>query len=180
MISGEKVYLKAIEPDDLDALMNWRNIPEFRKHFREYKEINSVMQKKWFETTVLNDSRTIMFSVFDSTTNELLGCCGLCYINWIHRYADLSLYIGYEQSYIDDRGFAEDACKLLLHYGFNELNLHKIWSELYEFDVRKIQLYKKLGFSVDGVLRDNYFFDAKWWNSIIYSMLSTEFSDDCE
>lgn len=174
MIPGEKVYLKAIEQEDLDSLMNWRNIPEFRKHFRESREINSDMQKKWFETTVLNDSRTIMFSIFNNATNNLIGCCGLCYINWVHRHADLSLYIGHEQAYIDDYGFAEDACKLLLHYGFMELNIHKIWSELYEFDSKKIALFKKIGFSVDGNLRDNYFFDGKWWNSIIFSLLSTE------
>lgn len=154
--------------------MNWRNIPEFRKHFREYREINSVMQEKWFHTVATNDHRTVMFSVFHKETSELIGCCGLCDINWIHRYADLSLYIGYEQSYIDDQGFAEEACKLLFHYGFQELNLHKIWSELYEFDSKKMALYNKLGFHIDGKLRDHHYFEGKWWDSVMFSLLAVE------
>lgn len=172
MLKSEKVYLKAIESEDLNQLREWRNLPEFRKHFREYREINSDMQQKWFENTVVDDRNTIMFSIFSSETDELIGCCGLCYINWVHRNADLSLYIGYEQEYIDDKGFAEEACKLLINYGFNELNLHKIWTEIYKFDNKKKALYDKLGFQVDGTLREHYFYDGKWWDSLLYSILS--------
>jgi hypothetical protein len=175
MISGRKVYLKAVEKDDLEQLKEWRNLPDFRKHFREYREINSVMQQKWFENTVVNDKNTtIMFSIFDSNTNQLIGCCGLCYINWVHRNADLSLYIGHEEVYIDDSGYAEDACRVLLEYGFDELNLHKIWTEIYDFDEKKNNLYKKFGFKRDGVLRDQYFYNGTWSNSLILSLLNTE------
>jgi len=174
MISGRKVYLKAVEKDDLEQLKEWRNLPDFRKHFREYREINSEMQQKWFENTIINDKNTIMFSIFDSNTNKLIGCCGLCYINWVHRNADLSLYIGHDQSYIDDTGFAEDACRVLLEYGFDELNLHKIWTEIYDFDDKKNNLYKKVGFKRDGVLRDQYFYNGTWSNSLILSLINTE------
>ena len=175
MIAGDKVYLKAVERNDLSQLKEWRNLPDFRKHFREYRELNSEMQEKWFENVVVNDKNTIMFSIFCSDSNKLIGCCGLCYINWVHRNADLSLYIGHENAYIDDIGFADDACTLLLEYGFNELNLHRIWTEIYEFDNKKKNLYEKLGFKQDAVLRDQYFYDGNWCNSMILSLLSFEF-----
>lgn len=172
MIEGERVYLEAIEKGDLPKLMEWRNREDFRKYFREYKDINTEMQTKWFETSVLNDNSTIMFSIKSIDSNELLGCCGLCYINWIHRNADLSIYIGWENVYIDEEGFAEESCKLLLDYGFNQLGLHKIWTEIYEFDEKKIKLYEKLNFHVDGILRENYYYGGKWWNSYILSILN--------
>ncbi|QSX07145.1 GNAT family N-acetyltransferase [Sedimentibacter sp. zth1] len=176
MISGNKVKIKAIEKEDLEQLMEWRNLPEFRKYFREYRDINENMQNKWFENTVVNDKNTIMFSIFDNCTKKLIGCCGLCYINWVHRYADLSLYIGIDECYIDDCGYAEEACKLLFDYGFNELNLNKIWTEIYEFDHKKKALYDKLGFNQDGLLRQNYFYEGRWWASRIISLLSSEFN----
>ena len=175
MIYSDKVYLKAIELEDLDKLREWRNIPEYRKHFREYREINSIMQKKWFDKISIGDKETIMFSIFDKKTHELIGCCGLCYINWIHRYADLSLYIGYKGVYIDDYGYAEDACKILFKYGFDELNLNKIWTEIYEFDDKKYALYNKFGFKQDGLLRENYFYNGVWWNSRIMTLLAREY-----
>lgn len=176
MINGSKVYLTAIEKEDLKQLMYWRNKPSFRKFFREYNEINSSMQENWFEKKVLNDNSTIMFSIKSIESDELLGCCGLCYINWVHGYADLSLYIGWNNEYIDNKGYAEESCKLLFNYGFNELRLNKIWTEIYEFDNKKKKLYEFLGFSLDGVLRENYFYDGKWWSSYILSLLNKEYN----
>ena len=60
MISGNKVYLTSIEAGDLEQLRYWRNLPEFRKHFREYREISSSMQHRWFEGVVNGDPSTIM------------------------------------------------------------------------------------------------------------------------
>lgn len=177
MIRGKKVYLTAIEENELEQLRHWRNLPEYRKHFREYREISTTMQKKWFETIVNGDNSTIMFSIHDIVTKELLGCCGLCYINWVHRYSDLSLYIGKDECYIDDEGIARESCDLLFQYAFGELGLNKIWTELYEFDTKKITLYQNMGFQQDGLLREQYFYDGKWWNSYILSLLRKEYRE---
>jgi len=55
------------------------------------------------------------------------------------------------------------------------LNLHKIWTEIYEYDDKKLNLYKKIGFKEDGRLRDNNYFDGKWWDSIMLSILKNEY-----
>lgn len=175
MIKGNKVYLTAIEEEDLEQLRNWRNLPDYRKHFREYREISRTMQKNWFEHIVNGDNTTIMFAIRMTDTNELAGCCGLCYINWVHRHSDLSLYIGKDRAYIDGEGIAEESCRLLFEYGFNELGLNKIWTEIYEFDDKKYDLYKKLGFNEDGFLRKQYFYEGKWWGSYLLSLLSEEY-----
>ncbi|MGG7151266.1 GNAT family N-acetyltransferase [Clostridium neonatale] len=175
MIRGNRIYLCAIEKEDLIELMKWRNEESFRKHFREYREINRTMQEKWYNDKVINDPNTIMFSIKNCLDDKLLGCCGLCYVNWINRNADLSLYIGWNEEYIDDVGYAKEACELLFYYGFNQLGLNKIWTEIYEFDIKKKKLYDELGFNVDGILRENYFYDGKWWSSYILSILRNEF-----
>lgn len=174
MIKGEKVYLDAIEVEDLELLREWRNLPEFKKCFREYREINSDMQKLWYDNKVVNDNQTIMFAIRSNDNQKLVGCCGLCYINWVNRNADLSLYIGKDKAYIDDRGLAEESCQLLLDYGFKELGLRKVWTEIYEFDQKKYQLYHKLGFHDDGILRSQYYYDGTWWDSYILSLLDEE------
>lgn len=175
MIKGQKVYLAPIEREDLKQLMEWRNLPEYRKYFREYREINSDTQENWYKNKVLNDPSTVMFSIKLVEDGSLAGCCGLCYINWIHRYADLSLYIGWNNSYIDENGFAKESCELLFDYGFNEIGLNKIWTEIYEFDNKKYKLYHELGFQDDGLLRQQYYYQGKWWNSYVMSLLKQEY-----
>jgi RimJ/RimL family protein N-acetyltransferase len=176
MLKGAKVALVAVEKDDLKQLRDWRNNSEFKKHFREYRELNMVMQDKWFEQKVVSDNTTMMFSIRRLSDNELLGCCGFVYINWVHRHADLSLYIGWNDEYIDKEGYADEACRLLFDHGFNELNLNKIWTEIYEFDSKKKELYDKFGFHQDGLLRQNYFYDGTWWDSRILSLLSQDYN----
>ena len=175
MLKGKKVVLTAIELEDLKDLLDWRNNPEFRKHFREYRELNKTMQEEWFREKVIKDPGCLMFAIRSLKDGSLLGCCGLVYINWVHRHADLSLYIGWENSYIDDQGFAEESCRLLFDYSFKELGLNKIWTEIYSFDTKKRSLYDKLKFRQDGQLRENYFYDGKWWDSLILSILAKDF-----
>ena len=78
-----------------------------------------------------------MFAIRRNKDNLLLSCCGFVYINWVHRHADLSLYIGWKDSCSDDLGYAEESCKQRIEYGFSELSLNKIWMEIYEFDDKK-------------------------------------------
>ena len=46
MVIGKKIILKKIERESLKQLREWRNNPELRKYFREYRLINSENQQK--------------------------------------------------------------------------------------------------------------------------------------
>jgi len=173
MTSGTYVGLRAIEKKDLPQLMQWRNNPELRKYFRETDEINSVNQEKWFETVTTKNSIHKMFSIIKLDTNELMGACGLCYIDWVNRSADFSIYLGYNDLYIDEK-YAVEAAELMRNYGFNILNLHRLWAEIYSIDKSKKKFFDTLGFSLDGEFRESYWYANKWHNSILYSLLSTD------
>lgn len=173
MIKGDLVGLRAVEKEDLALLRDWRNIPEFRRNFREVRELNLTNQEKWFERSCVNNLNDFMFVIVRLSNNKPIGACGLLYINWIIRSADFSFYIGDNQSYIDSEGYAKDAANLLINYGFNNLNLHKIWMELYEFDKLKLDFFQnEFNFQVDGKLRDNCFEDGKYWDSYIISKIN--------
>ena len=50
MIKGIKVGLRALEKKDLPILRDWRNIVEFRKNFREVRELSLDDQEIWFDS----------------------------------------------------------------------------------------------------------------------------------
>ena len=173
MIKGRLVGLRAVEKEDLPLLRDWRNIPEFRRNFREVRELGLANQEKWFERSCVSNPNDFMFTIIDLETKEPIGAAGLLYINWIIRSADFSFYIGKNNWYIDQDGYAKEAAQLLIEYGFKNLNLHKIWMELYEFDNIKIDFFtKEFDFKQDGILRDNCFEDGKYWDSIIISLIN--------
>ena len=125
MIKGKLIGLRAVEINDLEYLKNWRNNTEFRKNFREVRELNSVNQDNWFNK-INSSPNDFMFTIIRLEDNKPIGACGLLYVNWIIRSADFSFYIGIEDYYIDNLGLAKESAELLIKYGFNNLNLNKI------------------------------------------------------
>ena len=174
MLTGDYVGLRTITEGDLPQLLEWRNRPEYRQYFREYRELSAEHQQAWFENTVLSDPQTRMFSIVELKSNRLLGACGLCSIDWNNRNADFSIYIGMDDLYIDQR-FAPDAGRVLLRYGFEELNLHRVWAEIYCIDIPKQELFHTLGFQLEGKHPETHWTQGRWVNSLLYGLLSHEF-----
>jgi RimJ/RimL family protein N-acetyltransferase len=173
MLNGQYTYLRAVEESDLGILRDWRNNPDFRKNFREHRELNLENQKKWFFKLQENPN-DFMFVIVDKEKHEPIGACGLLYTNWIIRSADFSFYIGKDALYVDEK-FAKDAIISLINYGFNDLNLNKLWMELYEYDKKKLDLFLNIfNFKIDGKLRCNAFANGKYWDSYIISLLKDE------
>lgn len=170
MLKGKAVGLRAIEKNDLSQLLEWRNNPNNRLFFREYRELNSTNQEQWFEKYVMNDLSTRMFAIVDLYTNDLLGACGLCYIDWINRSADFSIYIGKDNIYIDSN-IAIDAAKVMENYAFEELNLHRLWAEVYSIDEKKIIFFQQLDFELEGVFKETHWTTGRWINSLYYAKI---------
>lgn len=176
MITGKLVGLRAIEKSDLSLLQAWRNLPQFRKNFREFKELSLANQEAWFQRIVVDSQNDFMFIVERLSDKKPIGVGGLVYVNWINRSADFSFYIGEEEKYISEDEETIEAVKLLLDYGFKAINMHKVWMELYDYDLKKISFFtNQFSFLCDGLLRDNCFEDGKYSNSHIYSLLEDEY-----
>ena len=177
MIKGNIVGLRAVEKEDLPYLKDWRNLVSFRKNFREVRELSLIDQEAWLDNLQSSKHINFMFTIVDLKTNTPIGAAGLLYINWIIRSGDFSFYIGENEAYIDNEGKAKEAVKLLIDYGFKNLNLNKIWMELYQFDSVKLNFFKdKFNFSEDAKLRDNCFEDGQYWDSYIISLLNNDFN----
>lgn len=176
MILGKKIGLRAVEKLDLPKLKNWRNIESFRRNFREVRELSDYHQENWLET--INRSKSdFMFVIEELENNQVIGACGLLYINWVIRSADFSFYIGHNDSYIGEKeGYSIEAARLLIEYGYHNLNLNKIWMELYSFDLKKINFFQEyFKFKIDGHLRQNCFEDGQYHDSLILSLLKDEY-----
>ena len=93
MFLKKTIGLRSLEESDLEKLKKWRNLPHVNKTTREYKLLNMINQKKWFEK-IHNDNPPshIMFGI-QNKSNELTGVCGLTYIDWKNRHSELSIYL---------------------------------------------------------------------------------------
>lgn len=170
MIEGELARLRAVEKKDLKKLRDWRNDPDVKRFTREYRELNIQSQLQWLDS-LARDKNTVMFAV-ETKKGKLIGCTGLTYIDWKNRRAEVSIYIG-DKNY-KGKGYGTDALKTLMKYSFEELNLHMLFGEIFEYNKANIKLFEKCGFKRDGVLRHRLYRDGRYQNSIFYSILEEE------
>lgn len=169
MLVGKKVKLTEIERDSLEKIRGWRNDPENRQYFRAFKDISSDMQEQWYKKMGNNsDPNHVYFQIMHG--NELAGVCNLSYIDWHMRSAEAAIMIGDFKG----QGLGTDALEVMCRYGFEEVNLHKIWCEIFDSNPASLAIFKKLGFVQDGMLRDNWFYNGKYGDSYRLSLLEDE------
>ena len=171
MLKGKKVILDVVDPKDIEWMRQQRNDPEMRKYFREWKEISKAQQEWWYNDRGNNTNPNhVYFKILEAEHMDLVGCLGLHYVDWRLRSAEFGIFLSREAR---GKGIGKEALFMLCDYGFREMNLHKIWCEVYDNN-QSVNLYRKLGFKDDGILRDNYFCDGKYGNSIMMSVLEDE------
>ena len=174
MFEGKYVKLRSLEVEELKILRDWRNSKHVRKTTREYRLLSMINQKKWFESIHLeNPPKHIMFGVVSKNGKKIVGVTGLTYIDWKNKHAEISIYLANKNWQKTKE--ATDTINTIIEYSFEELNLHRLWVEIFEISKENITLFEKLKFVKEGVLRDKVWREGKWWNSIIYSKLSTEY-----
>lgn len=172
MLTGNKITLGPIQEDSLEQLRVWRNDPELRKYFREHKEISPSMQKKWFDK-ISEDANQFNFEIRSMQDNLLIGHCGIYAVNWVARTGEFGIYIG--NGDFRNKGYGADALQTLIKYGFEDLNLNKIWCEVFSNNT-SIKTYQRVGFTHEGTMRQHYFNEGKYWDSHILSMLKDEYT----
>ena len=174
MFEAKYVNLRPLEEEDLKQLRDWRNSEHVRKTTREYKPLNMLNQKQWFESIHReNPPKHIMFGIEKKNSKKLVGVTGLTYIDWKNKHAEISIY--FSSKNWQKTKEANDTINTIIGYGFEELNLHRLWVEIFEISKENIQLFEKLKFTKEGILREKLWRKGKWWNSILYSKLSTEY-----
>lgn len=174
MIKGKKIQLCAVEREHLPVLQQWRNDPELRKYYREYRELTLSHKEAWYNSKIVNDDSWQFFVVKPLGEDKVIGSCGLTYINWVHRTGEFSITIG--DGEYRNGGYGSDTLRTLIKYGFEDLNLNRIWCEVYSNN-DAIGIYRHIGFRDEGVLRQSYYNEGRYWDSHILGMLKSEYED---
>jgi RimJ/RimL family protein N-acetyltransferase len=62
----------------------------------------------------------------------------------------------------------------MLAFGFERLDLHRIWAECVADNRASARVLEKLGMRREAHFRESGFFKGRWWDSLVYAMLDHE------
>ncbi|MBU2177402.1 MAG: GNAT family N-acetyltransferase [Gammaproteobacteria bacterium] len=167
-MATDGVWLRSLEFEDLPQLRDWRNDDRLRHAFREHRLLNLLHQREWWER-VSHDDRHEMFGIMRGP--DLVGVCGLCYIQWVNRTAEISIYVDPE---FWEQGIAARVLQLLADRGFGEFGLERLWAEIHGFNERSIRLFEAAGYVHEGTSRSHIFKNGRRWDCQLYGLLREE------
>lgn len=89
-----------------------------------------------------------------------------------HDAAELSIWLGADYR---NRGLGTEALRLALRYAFDDLELHKVYLRVLEYNLRARRAYEKCGFVVEGYLREEMRVDGAWHTLLYMGLLRPDF-----
>jgi ribosomal-protein-alanine N-acetyltransferase len=115
----------------------------------------------------------LIFTIATKENERVIGWCG--YHTWYvdHARAEIG-YALYDDGF-KRKGFMSEALASILEYGFREMKLKRVEALIGPDNVASFKTLRKFGFVEEGRLREHYFTNGRYEDSIIFSLLDREY-----
>ena len=111
--------------------------------------------------------------IFRRSDDMLIGKMALHNIIWgILRSAGFGFYLDEKFA---GQGFMREALATMVSFAFEEGRFHRLWGGVQTKNVNSLNVFKKLGFTCDGIHREELFIDGQWRDQYFFTMLETEY-----
>lgn len=172
MIKGEKVLLREIRKSDIDYAVRWVNDPEVTQYLMIYPPISGIAEERWLQNIGENKDGKFAFFVIEAIEGETtkpIGNVELSHINHHSGNAEFGIAI-FEKDYWSD-GYGTEAAEMIIRYGFEQLNLHRISSFAHAFNERSLRMHRKVGFKEEGRRRKAYYRNGAYHDEVVFGLL---------
>ena len=170
-IKGEKVLLRAMEEKDMPFLLEMINDPEMEKMVIGWSFPNSMKQQMEWYNRVVSDSKNLRFAI--EYEGKFVGISTLIKSDWKNRSADHGIKL--HQSAPKGVGIATDAVYATMKYAFEELQLHRLYGSILDYNIPSQKLYAKCGWVKEGCYRQNVFKNNEYHDEWPMAILKDEY-----
>ncbi len=162
ILHGQQVFLRALEPEDLEMLYKWENDTEIWNVSETLSPISRFILKRYLEN-VHKDifaTRQLRLVVQLTGTDKAVGTIDLFDFDQFHKRAGIGILIAEK----DERrkGYAEEALQILVRYCREILKIHQLYCTISSENQSSTDLFMKVGFNITGTRKE-------WiWNGTSY------------
>jgi RimJ/RimL family protein N-acetyltransferase len=172
MIHLDSVTLRALEPKDIEFLYRFRNdsaITEQLVGFSTGYSVQSLHQ--WLESH-RGRSDEVLWAIALNQNDQCIGHAGLYQIDPRVGKAEFGILIG--DASLHGRGIGRQVSAAIVTYAFQQLRLHKVSLTVLATNARARGLYERLGFRIEGTLRDDQWRNGRFIDVVVMSLLESE------
>ena len=144
-----------------EQYVSWMNYPEVNRYLESGNGYTLEQLNQYLAEV---EKKPILFwAIVTKDQGKHIGNVKIDPINWRHLFAEYGTLMGERSEW--RKGYAMEASQAVLDYCFSEaLGLRKVNLGVVEDNVGAVKLYKKLGFEVEGTLKQHVCHDGRWCN----------------
>jgi diamine N-acetyltransferase len=174
ILRGENVWLRAVEPDDVDIIYQMENDPAI------WHVGNTVVPFSRFQ--IEQYALTAQHNIYTEKQLRLMielkvafhkkktaGAIDLYDFDPLHKRAGIGILIVQDER---GKGVASESLGLMIRYSFEILMLHQLFCSISPVNTPSIHLFKKHGFVKCGVKKEWRLTEGKWTDEIIFQLLN--------
>jgi len=174
ILTTERLVLREYTEEDWPAVLAYQQDPRYLRYYdwtgRTAEEARQFVQMFLSQQKAVPRIK-FQLAVTLGSTGQLIGSCGIRLESADSRQGD----IGYELNpdYWGN-GYATEAARAVVKFGFTQLHLHRIWSWCVADNSGSAHVLEKLGMSREGIQREVDYYKEKWWDRLLYAILDDE------
>jgi RimJ/RimL family protein N-acetyltransferase len=175
MLKGNRVQLRPVKRSDITYFLKWFNDPEVIQYLGLYLPMTEMAEEKFIENMGTEISPSRVGLVIEALIGEAavpIGNTGLSSINSKDHFATFGIAIGDKDYW--SKGYGTEATRLMIRYGFEQLNLHRISSNAVSFNERSIRMHLRVGFKEEAREREAVYKNGKYYDHVAFGLLKTE------
>lgn len=170
LIKGKRINLRSLRLSDAEDIVNYCNHKDMARYTENipypYKKKNAIEFIKQSQSGVRKKTG---YELGIELNGKIIGSMSLLKLDPIK--AEIGYALGKKYW---GKGYATEAGKLIIKYGFKKLKLKRIWARVAEPNIASQRLLKKVGFKHEGVLRKNMYKYGKYMNEVRFGLLKEE------
>lgn len=174
-IETERLLLTGLSPEDMKFLFENCSKPEIKKILGHRTEEAYQKEASKQENGYAAYNRSFkLFLIKDKASDTIIGRCGLHNWNADHSRAEIG-YVMEDEDY-KRKGLMTEALGAVIEYGFNTLSLNRIEALVGSGNVPSLRLMEKYHFVKEGVLKQHYYIDGQYEDSVLFSRLYEDYN----
>ena len=174
VLETERLILRKPEISDASDVLVFRGDPVVQKY--DDPAIHTIQEAQEFINELLEEFRTkegISWVMELKVQKIVFGAFGLHHWDRYHRRAEAGYGIAHAYW---GQGYASEALKVMLRYGFERMNLNRIYAGTIADNHASVRLLESNGFTREGTQRKHSWEDdGTFHDSAIYGLLANEF-----